>query len=57
MVHTARNRNDKMAHELFDIEKLHRNFEASLKDATDVLIDQYLEGFKELYKYVSSKTQ
>lgn len=40
-----------MAHELFDIEKVHSNFEASLKDATDVLMDEYLEGFKELYKY------
>lgn len=40
-----------MAHELFDIEKVHSKFEASLKDATDVLMDEYLEGFKELYKY------
>lgn len=40
-----------MAHDLFDIEKVHSNFEASLKDQADVLMDQYLDGFKELYKY------
>lgn len=41
-----------MAHERFDIEKMHSNFEASLKDSADVLMDQYLEGYKELYKYI-----
>lgn len=41
-----------MAHDLFDIEKVHSNFEASLKDSADVLMDHYLDGFKELYKYI-----
>lgn len=36
----------------FDIEKLHRNFTSSVEDdSTDVVMDFYLEGFKELYKY------
>lgn len=35
----------------FDIESLHKNFTACLKDETDVMMDFYLEGFKELYKY------
>lgn len=39
-----------MAQERFDIEKLHENFNASLKDSDDILMDYYLEGFKELYK-------
>lgn len=43
-----------MTNELFDIEKVHRTFEASLKDPADVLTDQYLEGFKELYKFVNA---
>lgn len=41
-----------MDQERFDIEKLHKNFEASLKDSHDIIMDFYLEGFKELYKYV-----
>lgn len=40
-----------MEQEFFDIESLHRNFEAALKDGTDIAMDFYLEGFKELYKY------
>lgn len=43
-----------MTNELFDIEKVHSTFEASLKDPADVLTDQYLEGFKELYKFVNA---
>lgn len=39
-----------MAQDRFDIEKVHINFEACLKDPADILLDQYLEGFKELYK-------
>lgn len=39
-----------MDKEFFDIEKLLKNFTASLKDDTDVTMDFYLEGFKELYK-------
>lgn len=40
-----------MAEDRFDIEKVHKNFEASLKDAEDVILDYYLEGFRELFKY------
>lgn len=40
-----------MENEFFDIESLQKNFTASLKDQTDVVMDFYLEGFKELYKY------
>lgn len=40
--------------EYFDIESLQRNFTAALKDETDVAMDFYLEGFKELCKYVMS---
>lgn len=41
-----------MDQNFFDIEKLHTNFTSSLKDdADDVVMDFYLEGFKELYKY------
>lgn len=36
--------------DFFDIESLHKNFEAALKDETDIMMDFYLEGFKELYK-------
>lgn len=39
-----------MGEDRFDIEKLHINFQASLKDSHDILMDCYLEGFKELYK-------
>lgn len=39
-----------MSIERFDIEKVHINFEACLKEPADVLLDYYLEGFKELYK-------
>lgn len=46
-----------MAHELFDIEIVHNNFEASLKDPADVLMDQYLAGFKELYKYIENESR
>lgn len=41
-----------MCDDRFDIEKLHSNFQASLKDSDDILLDCYLEGFKELYKWV-----
>lgn len=40
-----------MDQEYFDIENLHKNFTASVKDENDVAMDFYLEGFKELYKY------
>lgn len=42
-----------MAQERFDIEKLHEKFEASLKEPADILMDEYLDGFKELYKWVN----
>lgn len=41
-----------MEQEYFDIEKLHKDFTAALKDDTDVTMDFYLEGFKELSKCV-----
>lgn len=41
-----------MEQEYFDIERLQSNFKAALKDETDVVLDFYLEGFKELCKYV-----
>lgn len=40
-----------MDQNFFDIEKLHTNFTSSLIDDEDVMMDLYLEGFKELYKY------
>lgn len=40
-----------MEQEYFDIGSLQRNFEAALKDETDISMDFYLEGFKELCKY------
>lgn len=40
-----------MANDRFDIEIVHRNFRASFKDPADVLMDPYLDGFKELHKY------
>lgn len=39
-----------MAQDKFDIEKLQSSFEASLKDQTDISLEFYLAGFKELYK-------
>lgn len=42
-----------MGQNYFDIENLHKNFTAALKDETDVTMDFYLEGFKELSKYVN----
>lgn len=39
-----------MAQDKFNIEKLQSNFQASLKDQTDVSLEYYLAGFKELYK-------
>lgn len=39
-----------MNQDRFDIERLQTNFQASLKDSHDVLLDYYLEGFKELEK-------
>ncbi|XP_031625480.1 ceramide-1-phosphate transfer protein [Contarinia nasturtii] len=40
-----------MEQEFFDIENLQTNFKAALKDETDIAMDFYLEGFKELYKF------
>lgn len=40
-----------MNQEFFDIESLQRNFKAALKDETDIAMDFYLDGFKELCKY------
>lgn len=34
----------------FDIEKVHINFEASLTDPEDVILDHYLKGYRELFK-------
>lgn len=45
-----------MENNRFDIEKVHSSFEACLKDECDVILDQYLEGYKELYKYVRPMT-
>lgn len=42
-----------MEQNYFDIEKLHKNFTAAMKDDTDVTMDLYLEGFKELSKCVA----
>lgn len=42
-----------MEQDFFDVEKLHKNFTAALKDDTDVMMDFYLEGYKELSKYVN----
>lgn len=42
-----------MAQDRFDIEKVHENFKAALKEEADVLIDFYIEGYKELYKCVA----
>lgn len=39
-----------MNQDKFDIEKLQSNFQASLKDESDILLEYYLAGFKELYK-------
>lgn len=40
-----------MEQEFFDIESLNTNFKAALRDETDIAMDFYLEGFKELCKY------
>lgn len=47
----VKSKEKKMDSDRFDIENLHKNFTAALKDETDVMMDFYLEGFKELYKY------
>lgn len=39
-----------MEQEFFDIESLQSNFKNSLREETDVAMDFYLEGFKELCK-------
>lgn len=44
----------KMEQNFFDIEKLHKNFTAALNDDTDVTMDFYLDGFKELSKCVAN---
>lgn len=41
-----------MAQERFDLQIVLHNFEKCLKDPNDVLTDFYLDGFRELYKYV-----
>lgn len=46
---------EKVEQEFFDVEKLHKSFTAALKDDTDVMMDLYLEGYKELSKCVSKK--
>lgn len=40
-----------MEHERFDIEKVQVNFQSSLKDQTDIFMEFYLKGYRELYKY------
>lgn len=45
-----------MEQDFFDIEKLHKNFTAALKDDTDVMMDLYLEGYKELSKCESNNS-
>lgn len=45
-----------MEQDFFDIESLHKNFTAALKDDTDVVMDFYLEGYKELSKYESNNS-
>ena len=39
-----------MSCDKFDLQRVHDCFEKSLKDDDDILMDFYLEGFKELYK-------
>lgn len=39
-----------MSSEKFDLEKVREYFQTSLKDDDDVLLDEYLNGFRELYK-------
>lgn len=36
----------------FDLQKVHDHFVAAIKESSDVDTDAYLEGYKELFKYV-----
>lgn len=38
------------ASDRFDLQKVHDNFVAAIKEPSDVFIDTYLEGYKELFK-------
>lgn len=40
-----------MSQEKFDLVKVSEHFKTSLKDDDDVLLDEYLDGYRELYKF------
>lgn len=40
------------AQDRFDLQKVHDHFVAAIKEPADVYIDTYLEGYKELFKYI-----
>uniref|UniRef100_A0A0K8TQX9 Putative cytoplasm n=1 Tax=Tabanus bromius TaxID=304241 RepID=A0A0K8TQX9_TABBR len=42
-----------MSADRFDLERVHNFFDASLKDEDDVLMDEYLSGYNEIFKFFS----